>query len=255
MEKYKELSPNIIGDLFCKDASYPTDNDAEIPTLRTDMQAQECGKPFCAWGEQKRTYDMCNTGCLHFYIDDYRFSALYEHPEKILKMRPANIVEPNFSLYADTPIAFGLQNIYKKRWIARCMQERGIRTFVDLNVNAKFYKLNMLGIPMGWSAFCTRGYSDRLSNLEYEWTIAKAWSQNNRLLFVIYGGGLSCKRFAQQHGCIYITPLITEKNKIKALKKIEGEAIAFFGEDFSIKGLENTSAYDKQICDFTKKSL
>lgn len=254
-KKFKSPAAQCQGDLFCNDASYPSDNDAEIPNLRMDMMANECTKPFCAWGEQKRTFNMCYQGVLHFYVDDYRFNSLYEHPEKILKMHPKNIVEPNFSLYADTPVAFGLQAIYKKRWIARCMQERGIKVFVDLNVNAKYYMLNMLGVPMGWSAFCTRGYSDRLHNLEYEYMIAKSWTNNGdkegkiEPLFVIYGGGRECQFFAQKHNCIYITPLATEKKKVNAMKTIH-ESIAFFNEDFSIKGLSDMTGYDRMISDY-----
>lgn len=242
----------VQGDIFCHDASYPSDNDAEIPNLRMDMMADECTKPFCAWGEQKRTFNMCYQGVLHFYVDDYRFNSLYEHPEKILQMHPKNIVEPNFSLFADTPVAFGLQAIYKKRWIARAMQERGIKVFVDLNVNAKFYKLNMLGVPMGWRAFCTRGYSDRLDNLEYEYTIAKSWANGMEPLFVIYGGGRSCQWFAQRHNCIYITPLALEKKKVDAMKKIN-EAVAFLNEDFSIKGLADMTGYDRMVNDYREK--
>ena len=249
--EFSELANTSKVDMFCQDASYPSDNDAEIPLLRMDRMATECSKLFCAWGEQKRTFNMCWQGVLHFYVDDYRFNSLYEHPEKILQMHPKNIVEPNFSLYADTPIAFGMQAIYKKRWIARCMQERGINVFVDLNVNAKFYKLNMLGVPLGWRAFCTRGYSDRLNNLEFEYTIAKEWSKGDPL-FVIYGGGKECQFFAQKHNCIYITPLATEKKKVKALKTI-AESVAFFNEDFSIKGLADMTAYDRMINDYTKK--
>ena len=96
---------------------------------------------------------MNGTGTLHFYTDDYRFNAVYEHPEKILQQNPAQIVEPNFSLFNETPIAFGLQAIYKKRLVARQMQEEGIRVFVDLNVANKFYAFNLLGVPKGWSAF------------------------------------------------------------------------------------------------------
>lgn len=256
--KFNTPSVPFQGDLFCHDASYPSDNDAEIPNLRMDMMANECTKPFCAWGEQKRTFNMCYQGVLHFYVDDYRFNSLYEHPEKILQMHPKNIVEPNFSLFADTPVAFGLQAIYKKRWIARCMQERGIKVFVDLNVNAKFYKLNMLGVPLGWRAFCTRGYSDRLNNLEYEYYIARSWANggkdDNKVepLFVIYGGGKECKFFAQQHNCIYITPLATEKKKVEALKTIN-ESVAFFNEEFSIKGLADMTGYDRMISDFRKE--
>ena len=245
MEKYKELEQVIPDTLF------PSDNDAEIPNLRLDMQAQELSIPFLCWGEQKRTTNLLGLGSMHFYTDDYRYTALYDHPEQILRANPRNIVEPNYSLFDDMPVSFGLQRIYKKRWIARAMQERGIRIFVDLNVAQKFYKLNMLGVPMGWRAFSTRGYSERLENLEYEYEIARNWAQEEEPLFVIYGGGAVCRRFAQEHGCVYVNPVVTTKKKLQALKKIH-EGIAFFNDDFSIKNLEQMTHFDKQLEDFTK---
>lgn len=244
MEKYKEFEQVIPDTLF------PSDNDAEIPTLSLDMQAVDITNPFLCWGEQKRTTNLLGLGSMHFYTDDYRYTALYDHPEQILRANPRNIVEPNYSLYNDMPVAFGLQRIYKKRWIARAMQERGIRILVDLNVANHFYKLNMLGVPMGWSAFATRGYSDRLNNLAYEYEIACNWAMGKEPLFVIYGGGQECRRFAQTHaGCIYANPLVTTKNSLKALKRIH-EGMAFFNEEFSIKGLEKMTPWDKQLEDF-----
>lgn len=242
-----ELSDSINDTLF------PTDNDLEIPTLDIDMQAQNCEIPFLCFGEQKRTYDMENCGVLHFYTDDYRFNAAFERPEKILHHNPANIVEPNGSLFNDMPIAFALQRIYKKRWIARLMQEKGIRVFVDLNVAQKFYQLNMLGVPRGWQAFATRGYSDRLNNLEFELSIATDWAEGQKPLFVIYGGGNECRRFAQHNGCIYINPVVTTKSKIKAIERIH-EGVAFFNEEFSInKILENTTPFTHQLEDFSEQ--
>lgn len=243
MEKYRDL------DLPITDCLFPSDNDCEIPTLDLTMQATHVDIPFLAFGEQSRTFNLRWTGSLHFYVDDYRFNAVYEHPERILRMHPRNIVEPNFSLFSETPIAFGLQGIYKKRWIARAMQERGVRVFVDLNVNEKFYQLNMLGVPMGWASFATRGYSDRVNSLLYEYKIARHWAGNNKLTFVIYGGGRPCKEFAQQNGCIYINPVITVKNKQKAIERIESEGIAFLGEDFSVKGIAQ-KVMQSQIEDF-----
>lgn len=245
MEKYNELEQVIPDTLF------PSNNDAEIPTLRMDMQAREVSLPFLCWGEQKRTQNLLGLGTMHFYTDDYRYTALYNHPEQILRANPRNIVEPNYSLFDDMPVAFALQRIYKKRWIARAMQDRGIRIFVDLNSAQKFYRLNMLGVPMGWSTFATRGYSERLENLAFEYEIAKNWSQNNELLFVIYGGGTACRRFAQEHGCVYVSPAVTTKKKVEAVKKIH-EGIAFFNEEFSIEGLESMTHFDKQLEDFRK---
>lgn len=173
--------------LKISDMLFPTDNDLEIPTLDIDMQAQQCTIPFLCFGEQKRTYNLNHSGALHFYTDDYRFNAIYEHPEKILQHNPSEIIEPNGSLYNEMPISFGLQAIYKKRWIARVMQIKGIRVFVDLNVAQKYYQLNMIGVPRGWYAFATRGYSDRLNNLEFEYSIAKDWAEGKNLTYMFNG--------------------------------------------------------------------
>ena len=67
-------------ELTLPDQLFPTDNDLEIPTLDIDMQAKECQSPFLCFGEQKRTFNLNGEGSLHFYTDDYRFSAIYEHP-------------------------------------------------------------------------------------------------------------------------------------------------------------------------------
>ena len=218
------------------DSLFPTDNALEVPTLRLDMQAECCSIPFVLFGEQRRTMKMHGQGTLCFYTDDYRFKTVYEHPEKILLHDPMNIVEPNFSLYDETPIAFGMQQIYKKRFIARAMQDRGIRVFADLCCSPKFYKLNLLGIPRGWSAFCTRGYSHQVEHLAFELEIARLVADGNDLLFVCYGGGQPCKEFCRKNGLIYVTPVVEVKNKNLKYEKMK-EAIAFFDQEISMAAL------------------
>ena len=216
-------------DLMVEDSLFPTDNALEIPTLKLDMQAKAVTLPFVCFGEQKRTFQMNGAGTLHFYTDDYRYARLYDHPEQILHHNPQNIVEPNYSLFNETPVAFGMQQVYKKRFVARAMQEKGIRCFVDLNVASKFYAMNMVGVPRGWSSFCTRGYSDRIEYLEVELQIAREWTEGNELLFVVYGGGEKIKAVCRQEGLVYVNPVIVLKNKAKRIEKIK-ESIAFFGQ-------------------------
>ena len=132
------------------------------------------------------------------------------------------------------------------------MQSQGIGVFVDLNVAQKWYQLNMLGVPRGWRAFATRGYSDRLNNLAFELSIAKDWALGKTPLFVIYGGGNECRRFAQENGCVYINPVVTTKKKLEAVKKIQ-EGVAFFNEEFSLKKeLEKLTPFTHQIEDYSK---
>ena len=142
---------------------------------------------------------MRGKGILHFYTDDYRFSALYEHPENILRHNPAAIIEPNFSLFNETPIAFGLQAIYKKRWIARAVQQRGIPVLVDLNVSRKFARYNLIGVPKGYPAYATRAYSNSISDLDYEYALACEHAEGLPSLFVVYGGGRKAAEWCHRH--------------------------------------------------------
>ena len=177
----------------------PEDGGWEIPLLDISMQAIEFAIPAQKWGEQARTTDLKGNGTIHFYTDDCKQNSVFENPTKLANCHPRNIVEPNFSLFLDMAPAFGLQAIYKKRVIARMMQDRGIRVFVDLNVAQKFIELNLIGVPKGWRSFATRGYSDRLGGLELEYRIAEtsAAFAGRKPLFVVYGGGEKCKDFCK----------------------------------------------------------
>ena len=215
--------------LTIQDCLFPSDNALEVPSLRLEMQPEAVGIPFILFGETRRSYQMNGSGTVCFYTDDYRFNTVYEHPEKILAMRPGSVVEPNFSLYDEMPVAFGLQQIYKKRWVARAMQMRGVPVFVDLCCSPKYYKLNLLGVPLGWRSFCTRGYSYQVEHLAMELEIAQMVADGNEVLFVCYGGGAPCKAFCREHGLVYVTPAVEIRNANERYEKMR-EAIDFFGE-------------------------
>lgn len=239
-------------DTYIPDCLFPTNNQMDIPTLRLDVQPSCVEIPFLCFGEQKRTKNMGGHGTLHFYTDDYRWQPIYEHPEKILAHNPGSIVEPNYSLFNETPMAFGLQAVYKKRWIARAMQDRGIGVFVDLNVANKFYAANLFGVPKGYGAFCTRGYSDRIPALEYEYLIAERIADGNPLTFVVCGGGEVVKQWCREHNCAYVTPIVVIKNKIKAIEQMKLNAASFdmpsLIDSLPIKELPTAKElYEKQI--------
>lgn len=251
------IQPEQAYEGWIPDTLFPVDSDWEIPVLDDTMQAQEVAIPMCKWGESARTTDLKGNGTVHFYTDDYKFAALYENPSKLANAHPRNIVEPNFSLYLDMAPAFGLQAIYKKRVIARMMQDRGIRVFVDLNVAQKFIKLNLIGVPRGWRAFATRGYSDRVGGLELEYRIAEASASfaGRKPLFVVYGGGQVCKDFCKEVGAVYITPNLDIKNReAKYDQLLKDNVIAFADTDYSREALEagKTAARLSQVADFSE---
>ena len=149
----------------------------------------------------------------YFYVDDYRFNALWKNPAKIFDNNPAAAVECNYSLFDTTPLAFGLQFIYQKRWMARYWQENGIRIYVDLNVSAKFYEYNCLGIPDGYNAFATRGYRGKLEALKMEHGIARRISGCDIPNMIVYGGGREIHEYCMEYSLLYVTDFMTEKGE------------------------------------------
>lgn len=198
---------------FCpEDRIYPTDNEYEIPCLRLDRQPKSgLLLPFAGWGSDTRVRKTVAT--YHFYVDDYLFSAIWKHPQRVLSGGCRELIEPNFSLYDTTPIAYGLQLIYMKRWIARFWQECGARVYADLNVSRKFAKFNRLGIPEGYNAFATRGYADREEYLREEIKIAKEISGKDVPNMIVYGGGENIRQICLQAKVIYVEQFMTNRRE------------------------------------------
>lgn len=196
-------------ELYISDCLYDSDNLFDIPNLRADMQAGKLELPLVAFGAQRRTLTEART--IHFYVEDYRFENIWKNPAKIVSAGIASIVEPNVSVFDTTPIAYGLHQIYKKRWIARYWQECGIKVYADLNVSSKFYEYNLMGIPEGYNAFATRGYADRLQYMEAEIEQAKRISGLDMPNMIVYGGGSKVHELCCKHSLLYIHELMTER--------------------------------------------
>lgn len=193
------------------DRLYSSDNKYDIPSLLMEQQPKSgVLLPFSAWGADSRQKKGIATYC--FYVDDYRFEAIWEDPLKVIASGCVDIVEPNLSLFDTTPIAYGLQQIYKKRWIARYWQECGINVYADLNVSQKFIEYNKLGIPQGYNAFATRGYDDRVEVLEKELQVAREISGRDNPNLIVYGGGSKVKEFCTKNNLVYVEQFM-QRNK------------------------------------------
>lgn len=191
------------------DILFPSDNDFEIPCLLKERMAGRLELPVTPWGANSRLTANVNT--YHFYVDDYRFEALFKDPANLVASGCKKIVEPNCSLHDQTPIAFGLQQIYKKRWLARYMQEVGVDVYVDLNVAPKFAEYNTLGVPEGWDAFFTRGLTGQVESLKIDLKTARRISGKQTPNLIVYGGGKEAEKFCQKNGLLYVTDFINAK--------------------------------------------
>lgn len=192
-----------------KDCLYASNNPFDIPTLDINMQAGKLELPLSPWGANSRLRKDVST--YHFYVDDYRFEHLFRDPIKLLMSGCRAVVEPNCSCHDQTPIAWGIQLIYKKRWLARYFQECGIQVYADLNVSHKFIEYNKMGIPEGWNAFFTRGLDEWMASLESDLQVAKEISGFDTPNLIVYGGGKEVQKFCQKHNLLYVTDFINAK--------------------------------------------
>lgn len=192
-----------------KDVLYATDNDFDIPLLLKEQEAGKLELPFSPWGANSRLRkDVCT---YHFYVDDYRFEHLFKDPVKLLMSGCKAVVEPNCSCHDQTPIAWGIQLIYKKRWLARYFQECGIKVYADLNVAHKFIEYNKMGIPKGYNAFFTCGLDGWMESLESDLAVAQEISGLEVPNLLVYGGGREVQKFCQAHGLLYVQDFINAK--------------------------------------------
>jgi hypothetical protein len=78
---------------------------------------------FVAWPNRKRAEP--GDG-LHMFVDDTRFEPLWSNVDRYRRHYEGRVVcGPDFSAYTDWPLAACLWNIYRSRWLARAMAERG----------------------------------------------------------------------------------------------------------------------------------
>lgn len=208
----KESKARDMEPFDVEDRIYDSDNEFDVPSLRLDRQPTGgLLLPFSGWGQDAREKKGIRT--YHFYVEDYRFAAIWKHPARILESGCMELVEPNLSLFDTTPVAYGLHLIYMKRWIARFWQECGASVYADLNVGRKFREYNLLGIPDGYNAFATRGYADREEYLKQEIGIARRISGLDKPNMIVYGGGEHVREICLQSNVLYVEQFMANRNK------------------------------------------
>jgi hypothetical protein len=121
-------------------------------------------------------------GAFHFFLDDYRFEAVWNHPNKALHALSTHhmtALTPDFSVFADWPIAIQIWNTYRNRWCGAMWQANGIRVipsiawstpesypFAFAGVEQRsLVAVSTVGIRQGDFSFFARGYREMLIRL------------------------------------------------------------------------------------------
>lgn len=72
---------------------------------------------------------------LHFFIDDYRFEHLWNHPGKYVgRLVDADcVLSPDFSLFSDWNVHLQTWNTYRSRWCGAFWQSLGIKVIPSIS--------------------------------------------------------------------------------------------------------------------------
>lgn len=99
----------------------------DIPIIKPEPYVYAKFFPF---GNANAHYKRDENG-IHFFIYDYRFTALWYSREKYRKMLPEfkAVMAPDFSLYYDIPVMVQMWNHYRKHLLAAWMQSIGCRVY------------------------------------------------------------------------------------------------------------------------------
>jgi len=174
----------------------------DIPQLNLAMQVNEIVYPVVKYGTRAKAAQI--EGMYHFYTPDKRFRALVDNPTSIMQTGCSAAVEPNFSTSSTMPAAIALYRIYQKRTISTTWQNAGLPVMVDLNVDRRFFGINLLGVPKGWRSYANRAYQRDLDHLIEAYDLACERRGSNDVLYMVYGAGQKARALCESRGWHWI---------------------------------------------------
>lgn len=148
---------------------------------------------------------------VHFFIDDYQFNRIWNNPEKYVdKLRKYEaVLTPDFSPYADMPMATQIFNHYRKHWVGRFLQENGVKVIPTIRASKddRSFKWYLDGEPKGGVVCISSMWTSKEDDREY---FIKEYNQMYQKLkpskIYIYGNKIDGLK-----GNIEYIPTFTEK--------------------------------------------
>lgn len=120
---------------------------------------------------------------VHFFVDDYRFSGIYDNPDRSLERysQYAFLLTPDFSTYADMDLWRQLESVAKNRWVGAYWQCKGLTVIPTISWGSSrsfefcfdgveqcsTVAVGMIGCKQSRIGFM-RGYNEMLERLQPE---------------------------------------------------------------------------------------
>lgn len=102
---------------------------------------------------------------IHFFTQDWHYESVYEKPEEALQKLEQYyaLLTPDFSLYADMPMALQIYSTFKSRWCGAFWQRHGLRVVPTISWSTPdSFAFCFDGVEKGSvvavSTYCAEGY-------------------------------------------------------------------------------------------------
>ena len=115
-------NPLFLRNNFPTDGKYAIAKIAPIQPFTSDIKLVACSDT-----RANDRIENLHKG-VHFFVDDYRFQGVYDHPDKSLSKFSQYdfLLTPDFSLYAEMPLWKQIENVAKNRWVGAFWQSKGL---------------------------------------------------------------------------------------------------------------------------------
>lgn len=87
---------------------------------------------------------------LHFFDSDYKLNRLWEYPQRYISVlsRFKYVLQPDFSLYYDFPVALQMFNKFRNHWLAAFYTVNGIQIIPNISLSTPSnYVWSLMGYP------------------------------------------------------------------------------------------------------------
>lgn len=107
----------------------------EIPLIKKQSLEEKQITLIACSDTRKNDIDVNKSKGVHFFVDDYRFYDIYNHPEKTIEKysQYSFLLSPDFSTYADMPLWRQLESVSKNRWCGAFWQSKGLTVYPTIS--------------------------------------------------------------------------------------------------------------------------
>lgn len=168
-EQQQEVQHRVSNILNLEFGQYEGDGPYDIPKLKPVKKLPKI-KEWIGFNEVLSDKEP-EGKAVHFFIDDYQFERIWNEPEKYVEKlaQYVCVATPDFSPYADMPLATQIWNMYRKNWVGAYLQSKGITVIPTIRASKDERSLDFYldGVPQDGIVIISSMWTSNEDDLDY----------------------------------------------------------------------------------------